>query len=413
MLPARSLSAALDGYFARPKKAAFTVFTEAVERATGAEVLAAARELLAKKVEPPHLLAHVIPPLARALGSQASEAADELLLALVEHPDDLVSGHACDVVLGGPGEASAAARRPVLGALARHLVKGDRLLPAAAVARHLLGGEDLGARIAALEDDSPGFAALLAQVHQRLAAARVPLTPSLWDVFRRRLDFLSVRFGEHLSAEAPVGLLLHVLASDVAELDDAVLAGLELRAQSSDVDALRAALPHLGQRPAAKRLHSLLERLRLQGAALPMPEEEGVGTDGGAVLLASEKALGAWKGQAVRVGKLARHRASPDIIVLPAQAVGVVRPEGEPGPWLLLEGTLAELWSQKAALRFKPTGLTVDAKSHALVLHDAAHEGRRKEPDSHLVVAKKGKRWALEDAKLDWGHVVRLVPLKK
>lgn len=428
------LASALDAWLRTGRTGAFKKLETASRLASLAALLAAVRATLMLEGDAAAVVrSNAACVLAFALRARPGRDAADALVELVEHPDGLVSGYACDVVLGRASvaehgrSASAAAERSVLNRVALHFAPRDRLLGAAVAALHLLGTLDLPERLTALDDGSEHFAGNLVAVF-RQTEMLVALTPAWWDLYQRRLPHFAGLVADTLSSRASPTVLVHALASGASKLDDAILEGLQLRADRAIGDALAAVLPRLGPRSIAREIEAILARLETSSASTPVPVEEGgAGTDGGPVLLASESALAGWRGAradgahkgdyheacsvADRVASLERSEGS--VFVLPATAVGVMRPPNETSVWLLLAGTLESAWTRRESLRFLPLGLSVDARTGTLWLHDAALAGVNR--DSSFALAVGRSLHTLEEARTDDGlvRVVRLVPRMK
>lgn len=396
-----SLDALVEKALAIGKTAQFNAALDAADRAPLPELLDATKALLARESWPADIRAMegqeknlfqlrraslLGSTFASALARRSDPAADEMLIELLESPEEMIRGYVEQTALGGElGERSTPARRPVLARLATHLRRGDPLCGAAAVAAHLLGEHDAAARLASLDDGTAAFVHALREFAS-LSRGRVPLTTTLWDLYRKHYGSNIIVLSEELEARAPVDVLIHALETTRA-CDEAIVVGLGLRADASAIPALRAALPKVADRPVAKKLEKLVERLAAsprEAASRPLPEVEGVvATDGGPILLGPKRALETWAGalpeapsdgdyadacSAAPFGVLSR--GGRECVVLRSKVADVVAP-GDGSWWVLLEGTLEEIWVARETLRFEPLGREIDGGG--LVLLDAAY----------------------------------------
>jgi hypothetical protein len=372
--------------------------------------------------------------LARELNERQSPETDAVLLELIEGGDAVTSDGAQSIALGRAeiGKETKLASLRVLEQLASHLRAGDALMPGAAVARFRLGANDIAERLAALDDGGEAFQEVL-RVFAYRAHELVPLSPALWDLYRRRLPSVASLLADELERRAPPSILIHALATtDATDCDLSILVGLRARLDRASAPALLRILPRLRERPLCAEMEKLAQqRLRAGPRATAVPARKAVvATDGGPVVLGCRRVLSEWAGAlpdmpthgdyhdaCAEVGLFALQRSNGLVFVLSSHTTVVdVYEVGKGVVWLVLAGSMDEAWSERESLRFEPLSPPLDGKSDALVLLDAAYTlaRARREEDRAVILRLSKAVYAIERAASEDGTlvIVRLSPMK-
>jgi hypothetical protein len=381
--------------------------------------------------------------LLSGLGSHPSKEAMEKLYTIREATTSDTAFAALGSFLVGErqnnlAEAALAAPRPILERIAAAFEPDDRGFADAVRAVYLLEGSDgLRVRIDRLlgrARNDQGRRKVMEPVSgvgfQRLFAA----DPSWIDRAAILLDDRA-GFTYQLEALGRLDLWLRTLrfsmASVVFDKVADALKEFDDLASAKVIREIAATLPlaptkHDGRsRSGLERLASYLERDRKQKLPKAPARMDGIGTDGGPILLLTPSAAKAWKGvpddydracNAPQGGRAAVIQVGGEpAIVLPEQSCTLAKMK--PSLWVIVAGQNdASVWNVlgPGAVPFEPLGATLDVEDDGLLLLDAAFPGARPGKGRKKPVKLAKGRYRIEELHLDDDrgnvHIVRLHP---